>query len=148
MFVLQTLYNYGARKFALIGVGQVGCSPSELAQNSPDGASCVERINVANEIFNNGLRSLVDELNQDQHDSRFTYINAYEIFQDLISRPAFYGKMLQITSTFSSIQCIVIVILNFFIHFYFRFHQYEFRVLRYRQKQWPNYMSSTSNSMC
>lgn len=88
---LVTLYNYGARKFSLIGVGQVGCSPSELAQNSPDGSTCVEKINVANEIFNNGLRSLVDELNQNQPDSRFTYINAYGIFQDLISRPAFYG---------------------------------------------------------
>ncbi|KAK1382105.1 GDSL-lipase 1 [Heracleum sosnowskyi] len=88
---LVTLYNYGARKFALIGVEQVGCSPSELAQNSPDGSSCVQRINVANEIFNTGLRSMVDELNQNQPDSRFTYINAYGIFQDLISRPAFYG---------------------------------------------------------
>lgn len=94
LFVFQTLYNYGARKFALIGVGQVGCSPSELAQNSPDGSSCVERINEANEIFNSGLRSLVDELNLNQRDSRFTYINAYGIFQDLISRPAFYGKLI------------------------------------------------------
>lgn len=107
---MQTLYNYGARKFALIGVGQVGCSPSELAQNSPDGSTCVERINVANEIFNRGLISLVNELNQNQPDSRFTYINAYGIFQDVISRPAFYGKILVLSPlTFASIQYVVIV---------------------------------------
>lgn len=110
MLVLQTLYNYGARKFALIGVGQVGCSPSELAQNSPDGSTCVDRINVANEIFNRGLISLVNELNQNQPDSRFTYINAYGIFQDVISRPAFYGKILVLSAlTFASFQYVVTV---------------------------------------
>lgn len=117
---MQTLYNYGARKFALIGVGQVGCSPSELAQNSPDGSTCVERINVANEIFNKGLISLVNELNQNQPDSKFTYINAYGIFQDLISRPAFYGKILVLLAlTFASIQYFIIVTRIFFITIFF-----------------------------
>ncbi|KAK4399293.1 GDSL esterase/lipase [Sesamum angolense] len=60
---IRTLYNYGARKFALIGVGQIGCSPNALAQNSPDGSTCVQRINGANQIFNNKLRALVDEFN-------------------------------------------------------------------------------------
>uniref|UniRef100_A0A7N2LPB1 GDSL esterase/lipase n=1 Tax=Quercus lobata TaxID=97700 RepID=A0A7N2LPB1_QUELO len=35
--MLQSLYDYGARKMVLFGIGQIGCSPSELAQNSPDG---------------------------------------------------------------------------------------------------------------
>ncbi|KAL4349322.1 hypothetical protein AHAS_Ahas10G0030400 [Arachis hypogaea] len=30
------LYNYGARKMVLFGVGQIGCSPNELAQNNRD----------------------------------------------------------------------------------------------------------------
>ena len=33
----------------LFGIGQIGCSPNELAQNSPDGKTCVEKINYANE---------------------------------------------------------------------------------------------------
>ncbi|CAI0475275.1 unnamed protein product [Linum tenue] len=73
---LQIMYNYGARKFALIGVGQIGCSPSELAQNSPDGRTCVQRINAANSIFNDKLRSLVDRFNGNTPDARFIYINA------------------------------------------------------------------------
>ncbi|KAL1805720.1 hypothetical protein DCAR_0831471 [Daucus carota subsp. sativus] len=88
---LVTLYNYGARKFALVGLGQIGCSPNELAQNSPDGTTCVQRINLANRIFNNGLRSLVNVLNRNQPDSRFTFINPYGMFQDIIARPAFFG---------------------------------------------------------
>lgn len=88
---LRDLYSYGARKFALIGIGQIGCSPNALAQNSPDGATCVQRINSANQIFNSKLRALVDQFNQNTPDAKYIYINAYGIFQDLISSPASFG---------------------------------------------------------
>ncbi|KAI8525738.1 hypothetical protein RHMOL_Rhmol13G0253300 [Rhododendron molle] len=88
---IRTLYNFGARKLALIGVGQIGCSPNELAQNSPDGRTCVQRINSANQLFNNRLKSLVDNLNNNFSDAKFIYINAYGIFQDLITNPSSFG---------------------------------------------------------
>ncbi|XP_004504253.1 GDSL esterase/lipase At1g29670-like [Cicer arietinum] len=88
---LKTLYNYGARKMVLFGIGQIGCSPNQLAQNSPDGTTCVEKINSANEIFNNKLKSLVDQFNNQLPDSRVIYINSYGIFQDIISNPSAYG---------------------------------------------------------
>ncbi|XP_057948466.1 GDSL esterase/lipase At1g29670-like [Malania oleifera] len=88
---LRSLYNYGARKVALIGVGQIGCSPNELAQNSPDGRTCVQRINNANKLFNDRLKTLVDTLNRDLTGSRFTYVDAYGIFQDIISNPSSFG---------------------------------------------------------
>ncbi|XAR66624.1 Triacylglycerol lipase [Bertholletia excelsa] len=86
-----TLYNYGARKLVLNGVGQIGCCPNELAQNSQDGRTCVERINYANQLFNDRLKSLVDSLNNEFRDARFIYINVYGIFQDLIENPSAYG---------------------------------------------------------
>lgn len=89
---LQNLYNYGARKIALIGVGQIGCSPNELAQNSPDGKTCVQRINSANQMFNNKLKSLVVNFNKNLPNAKFTYINAYGIFQDLIDNPSAFGN--------------------------------------------------------
>lgn len=76
----------------LIGVGQIGCSPNELAQNSEDGSTCVERINVACQLFNNKLKSVVDQFNNNLADARFIYVDAYGIFQDLINRPASFGK--------------------------------------------------------
>ncbi|XP_022892359.1 GDSL esterase/lipase At1g29670-like [Olea europaea var. sylvestris] len=88
---LRNLYNYGARKIALIGVGQIGCSPNELAQNSPDGKTCVQRINSANQMFNNKLKSLVVNFNKNLPNAKFTYINAYGIFQDLIDNPSAFG---------------------------------------------------------
>ncbi|XP_047948732.1 GDSL esterase/lipase At1g29670-like [Salvia hispanica] len=88
---LKNLYNLGARKFALIGIGQIGCSPNALAQNSPDGRTCVKRINDANQIFNTKLRGLVDTLNRNTPNAKLIYINAYGIFQDLIQSPSSFG---------------------------------------------------------
>ncbi|KAH7841054.1 hypothetical protein Vadar_025009 [Vaccinium darrowii] len=88
---IKTLYQFGARKFALIGVGQIGCSPNELAQGSPDGSTCVQKINDANQLFNSRLRSLVDDLNNDNADAKFIYINAYGIFEDIVSNPSSFG---------------------------------------------------------
>ncbi|KFK44793.1 hypothetical protein AALP_AA1G304100 [Arabis alpina] len=88
---LNDLYRYGARKFALVGIGAIGCSPNALAQGSPDGRTCVERINSANRIFNNKLKSMVNRLNNNRADAKFTYINAYGVFQDIISNPSQYG---------------------------------------------------------
>ncbi|PIN10458.1 Triacylglycerol lipase [Handroanthus impetiginosus] len=88
---LRALYNFGARKFVLIGVGQIGCSPNALAQNSPDGSTCVQRINDANQMFNNKLKALVDDFSRNTPDAKFIYINAYGIFQDLIDNPSAFG---------------------------------------------------------
>ncbi|CAL5412419.1 unnamed protein product [Camellia sinensis] len=88
---LPTLYNYGARKVVCIGVGQVGCIPNALAQNSPDGSSCVQNVNSANLLFNDQLKSLVDDFNNNLPSAKFIYINAYGIFHDLISRPSSFG---------------------------------------------------------
>lgn len=76
----------------LFGLGQIGCSPNELAQNSPDGSTCVQRINSANQIFNNKLKSLVNNLNSNFADARFIFVDSYGIFQDIINSPSSYGK--------------------------------------------------------
>ncbi|CAN1847270.1 GDSL esterase/lipase At1g29670 [Linum perenne] len=88
---LQIMYKYGARKFVLYGLGPVGCSPSELTRNSLDGSTCVDRINSANQIFNDKLRSLVVRFNRNTSDAKFIYINAYGIFQELIDNPIAHG---------------------------------------------------------
>ncbi|XP_023893652.1 GDSL esterase/lipase At5g45670 [Quercus suber] len=88
---LKTLYDYGARKMALFGIGPIGCSPSELSQNSRDGKTCVQRINSANQIFNSRLKSLVKTLNNNLSNATLIYIDSYGIFQDIINSPSTYG---------------------------------------------------------
>ncbi|XXG90344.1 hypothetical protein AAC387_Pa12g2130 [Persea americana] len=88
---LRSLYNFGARKVAVIGVGLIGCSPSELAQYSSDGVTCVARINSAIRIFNSKLATLVEDLNDSLDSAKFTYINGYHIVEAILQRASSYG---------------------------------------------------------
>ena len=67
-----------------------GCAPNELARYSPDGTTCVERIDSAIRIFNRGLVGLVDDMNT-LPGAHFTYINAYNIFADVLANAGAYG---------------------------------------------------------
>ncbi|KAG4977719.1 hypothetical protein AAZX31_13G205200 [Glycine max] len=89
--LLEVLYNYGARKMVLFGISPIGCTPYALAQSSPDGRTCVERLNSATQLFNTGLRSLVDQLNNRIPNARFIYVNVYGIMQNIISNPSSFG---------------------------------------------------------
>jgi hypothetical protein len=95
--LLRAMYSNGARKVALVGVGQVGCSPNELAQQSANGVTCVERINSAIRIFNQELVGLVDQFNT-LPGAHFTYINIYGIFDDILGAPGSHGRTDQYTS--------------------------------------------------
>ncbi|CAO2823471.1 unnamed protein product [Amaranthus hypochondriacus] len=72
---LQVLYNSGARKVAIFGVGQLGCIPAEIAMNNA--TQCVQQINQAVELFNSKLISLVDYFNARLPGANFTFINFY-----------------------------------------------------------------------
>ncbi|KAF7149897.1 hypothetical protein RHSIM_Rhsim02G0201300 [Rhododendron simsii] len=71
------LYNKGARKIALFGLGLIGCIPAEIANYGANG--CVDTVNKDVQLFNNGLDLLVNDLNRDLPDARFIYINVTEI---------------------------------------------------------------------
>ncbi|KAM3361967.1 GDSL esterase/lipase isoform X1 [Capsicum galapagoense] len=88
---LKILYDIGARRFALIGVGPIGCSPNALAQYSPDGRTCVPKINEPIQLYNNKLKALVDNMNGNTPDANFSYIDAYGIFQHLIENFSAFG---------------------------------------------------------
>ncbi|KAH7544693.1 hypothetical protein FEM48_Zijuj01G0012800 [Ziziphus jujuba var. spinosa] len=76
---LQTLYNLGARKLALSGLSLIGCTPYEVATYGTNGGPCVDNINIAVQLFNTRLRSLVDDLNANFSNFKSIYINNYEI---------------------------------------------------------------------
>lgn len=71
---IQDLQDVGARKFALVGLGRLGCTPFARLTNG----SCDERLNVASSIFNVKLRTLVDQLNNNLspiNNSNFIFVN-------------------------------------------------------------------------
>ncbi|KAJ8761926.1 hypothetical protein K2173_006528 [Erythroxylum novogranatense] len=74
---IVSLYNSGARKVALTGIGQIGCTPNAIANYGTNGSSCVDYMNDAANLFNGNLKSLVDQLNNDLMDANFVYLDTY-----------------------------------------------------------------------
>nr|GEV72470.1 putative SGNH hydrolase-type esterase domain-containing protein [Tanacetum cinerariifolium] len=72
---LRTLYNLGGRKIALFGLSQIGCTPLLVNKLGSDGKPCVASANDAVNLFNARFMPLVDELNKEKSDARFTFIN-------------------------------------------------------------------------
>ncbi|KAK9051622.1 hypothetical protein SSX86_028249 [Deinandra increscens subsp. villosa] len=72
---LRTLYKLGGRRIAVFGLTHIGCTPFMIKRFSTGGKPCVDWINDANDAFNNRLKALVIELNKDNSDARFTFIN-------------------------------------------------------------------------
>ena len=75
-FCGQDLYVVGARKFVLVGLGLLGCTPNAIYTHGTSG-SCFDEENAATFIFNNKLKSLVDFFNGKlSADSKFIFINS------------------------------------------------------------------------
>jgi hypothetical protein len=89
---LQQLYNLGARKFAISGVGPLGCIPSQLASNNAVNGQCIDTINGYVRGFNTALKSLLTSLTAQLIGSTFLYANTYDLVIDRVNNPAQYGK--------------------------------------------------------
>ncbi|KAL3513463.1 hypothetical protein ACH5RR_026180 [Cinchona calisaya] len=86
------LYNLGARKVIVTGVGQIGCIPYELARSNGNGSTCNEEINNAILIFNSGLRKLVDRFNNGElPGAKFVYLDSFQSSKDLVLNAKTYG---------------------------------------------------------
>lgn len=73
---MQALHAIGARKYVLSGMGLLGCLPLTMAIHATNGL-CVEEKNANALIFNDKLKSLVDNFNNKfSADSKFIMINS------------------------------------------------------------------------
>ncbi|ERN15218.1 hypothetical protein AMTRI_Chr05g67790 [Amborella trichopoda] len=82
---LKKLHGLGARKFVLISIQPLGCAPVVISLAGSK--SCVEGPNQVALLFNNRLRSLVDQLRPAMSGSNLVYVNAYGIIRDIIDNP-------------------------------------------------------------
>ncbi|KAK8506389.1 hypothetical protein V6N13_016407 [Hibiscus sabdariffa] len=72
---LMDLYNNGARKFAVYGLGGIGCAPYIISAIGADTSGCVDKFNEAATLFNDRLKPVVNQLNKNLPDAKFTYLN-------------------------------------------------------------------------
>ncbi|GAA0165211.1 lipase [Lithospermum erythrorhizon] len=90
---LTQLYQLGARKVVVTGVGPIGCIPYELARYNGNGTRrCNEEINNAIVLFNSGLKKLVDNFNKGQlPGSTFVFLDSFQSSRDLAINARSYG---------------------------------------------------------
>ncbi|KAK8500761.1 hypothetical protein V6N13_056703 [Hibiscus sabdariffa] len=72
---LKTLYIYGARKFAVYGIGQIGCTPYAISVLGRNRSECVLKLNEGATLFNDRLKPLIHQLNNNLPDAKFIYLN-------------------------------------------------------------------------
>ncbi|KAF6162417.1 hypothetical protein GIB67_009044 [Kingdonia uniflora] len=86
---LTSLYNLGARKFILNGIGLMGCIPSILSQNTS--GRCSDEVNNLVVPFNANVNTMMNSLTATLPGSKFIYIDVRRMFQDILSKPGQYG---------------------------------------------------------
>ncbi|CAN8235515.1 unnamed protein product [Cochlearia groenlandica] len=86
---LNRLYNLGARKFVVAGLGRMGCIPSILSQGT-DG-KCSDEVNQLVLPFNTNVKSMLSNLNQNLPNATFTYLDIARMFEDIVANPSIYG---------------------------------------------------------
>ncbi|KAK1433382.1 hypothetical protein QVD17_10292 [Tagetes erecta] len=86
---LSKLYNLGARKFVLAGIGLMGCIPNMVARGTT--GRCDEDVNQLVLPFNENMRTMINSLSTNLPGSKFVYINVDNMFRDLLANARSYG---------------------------------------------------------
>ncbi|KAJ0966180.1 hypothetical protein J5N97_027318 [Dioscorea zingiberensis] len=86
---LQTLYNHGARKFLFIGVGPIGCCPSQRALSETNDCNAVtDNLSI---LYNKGATSLLAEMKSSCSGFSYSFFDTYRGLLQYIQNPASYG---------------------------------------------------------
>lgn len=85
----QRIYNLGARKFAFIGTGPIGCCPSLRKQNKTEG--CNPEANYMSVQYNKGVASLLQNMAADFGDMSYSFFDTSLALLEYIQQPATYG---------------------------------------------------------
>ncbi|CAN6555455.1 unnamed protein product [Malus baccata var. baccata] len=87
---LKKLHSLGARKFVLMSVNPLGCSPV-VRMGRPTHNGCMQKMNRAAHLFNTHLKSLVDGMRAEMPGSALVFVNSYKIIRDIIKNPMSKG---------------------------------------------------------
>ncbi|KAL5581765.1 hypothetical protein UlMin_014207 [Ulmus minor] len=88
----RKIYSLGVRKISLTGLPPMGCLPLERTTNIFGDHDCDDTYNKVALQFNGKLKGMVAKLNEELPGLRMHFTeNVYDIFYDLIKKPASYG---------------------------------------------------------
>lgn len=98
----QTLYDLGARKFAVIGTGLIGCTPARRS-STPSG-DCNQDLNDLSLRFKTATKALLEELSISLQGFKYSFGDLYEITARVFSNPLAFGEHLCLDKTPSPIK--------------------------------------------
>ncbi|KAK6939798.1 GDSL lipase/esterase [Dillenia turbinata] len=87
---MQKLYTLGGRKFVVMSINPLGCSPW-IQASRPTHQGCRQDLNLAARLFNSRLRRLVDKAKSQLPNSNFVFVNSYGIMRKIITHPTSKG---------------------------------------------------------
>ncbi|KAF2285737.1 hypothetical protein GH714_007530 [Hevea brasiliensis] len=87
--LIKKIYDDGGRKFFVSGVGPIGCTPSRRMKSKT--GACNEEINSMVVMYNQRLKSMLQELNSQLKGVSYSYFDSYAMFENIIQKPATYG---------------------------------------------------------
>ncbi|KAH7533786.1 hypothetical protein FEM48_Zijuj04G0168800 [Ziziphus jujuba var. spinosa] len=93
---LLRLYQLGARKMVIHGVGPLGCIPSQRVKSKK--GQCLKRVNQWVLEFNSKVQKLISSLNKKLPKSSILFADSYPAVYDLITNPTEYGFKVSNTS--------------------------------------------------
>ncbi|KAL5804089.1 hypothetical protein ACOSQ3_030889 [Xanthoceras sorbifolium] len=88
---LRRLYNFGGRKFVVVGLGQLGCIPQQRARNRTE--ECNEEANNWCVKYNENLKLMLQRLksSSELQEFSYSYFEVYDVMQNILQSPATYG---------------------------------------------------------
>uniref|UniRef100_A0A0C9RI38 TSA: Wollemia nobilis Ref_Wollemi_Transcript_18910_1268 transcribed RNA sequence n=1 Tax=Wollemia nobilis TaxID=56998 RepID=A0A0C9RI38_9CONI len=87
---LQRIYNLGARRLVSVGLGPVGCCPSQRSQKSKTG-DCIAEVNDLALKFNGAVKSMLEDLGSNLHGLKYSLCKTYGLLSSYIQNPSKYG---------------------------------------------------------
>ncbi|OWM88777.1 hypothetical protein CDL15_Pgr002544 [Punica granatum] len=86
---LKRLYGYDARKFVMVGLGPIGCCPSQRNKNKTE--ECSDETNRLSFLYNQALMAMLRSLQSELKDVSYSYYDTYSVMQNFIQKPTSYG---------------------------------------------------------
>jgi phospholipase/lecithinase/hemolysin len=102
---VRKIYSLGARKLSITGLIPMGCLPLERATNILGDHDCNEKYNNVAKQFNVKLENMISKISKELPQLKALSANPYHIFNDIITRPSFYGMFSLVTLTYSTLLC-------------------------------------------
>ncbi|CAI9088357.1 OLC1v1022666C2 [Oldenlandia corymbosa var. corymbosa] len=87
--LMKQLHSLGARKFVMVGLGSLGCTPAQRFKSNTE--DCNSDMNNMAIKYNNKLTAMMAGLQSNFNDINYTYFDTYPVLYDIIQNPTKYG---------------------------------------------------------